>query len=279
VASVNIEGGTAVTDSKPTASSGTATESKPTYAPGTPSWVELGTPDLPASIRFYSELFGWQPEDMGEAMGHYTMMNQDGKPVAAIAPLMSPQQPTAWSTYIATTNAAETAKKVAEAGGQVIAPPMQVADSGTMAVFMDPTGGAFGVWQPDKFTGAELVNKPNSLSWNELSTRDLPAAKAFYTKVFPWTAHVNAMPDGSEYVEWQIDGKSIGGGMAMNAQIPAQVPPHWLVYFAVANTDNTVKRAQELGAKLMMPAMDIPQGRFAVVTDPQGATFAVIQLG
>ena len=144
---------------------------------------------------------------------------------------------------------------------------------------MDPTGGAFAVWQPAVMTGAGLVNKPVSLSWNELSTRDLPAAKAFYTKIFPWTAKSNPMPDGSEYVEWQIDGKSIGGGMAMNAQIPAQVPPHWLVYFAVANTDNTVKRAQELGAKLMMPAMDIPQGRFAVVTDPQGATFGVIQLG
>ena len=143
-------------------------------------------------------------------------------------------------------------------------------------------GGAaltFGVWQADQFTGAGMVNKPNSLSWNELSTRDLPAAKAFYTKVFPWTAHANAMPDGSEYVEWQIDGKSVGGGMAMNPQIPPQVPPHWLVYFAVANTDNTVTRAQELGAKLMMPAMDIPQGRFAVLTDPQGATFAIIQLG
>jgi len=268
-----------VTDSKPTASSGTATESKATYAPGTPSWVDLGTPDLAASVGFYSGLFGWQSEDMGEAMGHYTMMNQGGQPVAAISPLMSPQQPTAWSTYISTASAEEIAKKVADAGGQVIAPPMKVADSGTMAFFMDPTGAAFGVWQPDQFTGAGMVNKPNSLSWNELSTRDLPAAKAFYTKVFPWTAHVNAMPDGSEYVEWQIAGKSVGGGMAMNPQIPAQVPPNWLVYFAVANADNTVSRAQELGAKLMMPAMDIPQGRMAVMTDPQGATFAVIQLG
>jgi hypothetical protein len=256
----------------------TATQSKPTYAPGTPSWVDLGTPDLAASISFYSELFGWKSEDMGEAMGHYTMMNQDGKPAAAISPLMSPQQPTAWSTYISTANAEETAKKVTAAGGQVLAPPMKVADSGTMAFFMDPTGAAFGVWQSDQFTGAGLTNKPNSLSWNELSTRDMPAAKAFYTKVFPWTAHANAMPDGGEYVEWQIDGKSVGGGMAMNPQIPPQVPPHWLVYFAVANADNTVKRAEELGAKVMMPATDIPQGRFAVLTDPQGAAFAVIQL-
>ncbi len=261
-----------MTDSK------TATETKPTYAPGTPLWVDLGSPDLPATTRFYTELFGWQAEDMGEAMGHYTMFRQDGQSVAAAAPLMSPQQPTAWSTYISTTNAEDTAKKVTEAGGQVIAPPMQVMEEGTMAVFMDPTGAAFGVWQPNRMTGAELVYKPVSLSWNELSTRDLNAAKDFYTRVFPWTAKSNPMPDGSEYVEWQIDGKSVGGGMAMNAQIPAQVPPHWLVYFAVANTDNTVKRAQELGAQVMMPAMDIPQGRFAVLTDPQGATFAVIQL-
>jgi predicted enzyme related to lactoylglutathione lyase len=262
-----------VTDSK------TATQSKPTFAPGTPLWIDMGSPDLPGTARFYSELFGWQAEDLGEEVGHYTMFRQDGKSVAAAMPLMNPQQPTAWVTYISTTNAEDTAKKVTEAGGTVIAPPMAVMDQGTMAVFADPTGGAFAVWQPGVMTGAELVNTPNSLSWNELSTRDLPAAKAFYTKVFPWTAKSNPMPDGSEYVEWQIDGKSVGGGMTMNAQIPAQVPPHWLVYFAVANTDNTVKRAQELGAQLMMPATDIPQGRFAVITDPQGATFAVIQLG
>ncbi|MDQ6673929.1 MAG: VOC family protein [Chloroflexota bacterium] len=260
-----------MTDSK------TATESKSTYAPGTPVWVDLATSDLTGSVRFYSDLFGWQAEDMGEQMGHYTMFRQDGKSVAAASPPMSPQ-PTAWTTYISTANVEDTASKVTEAGGQVLAPPMQVMEEGSMAVFMDPTGAAFAVWQPNRMTGTELANTPVSLSWNELATRDMPAAKAFYTRVFPWTAKSNAMPDGTEYVEWQIDGKSIGGGRAMNPQIPAQVPPHWLVYFAVANTDNIVKRAQELGAKLMMPAMDIPQGRMAVITDPQGASFAVIQL-
>jgi uncharacterized protein len=254
------------------------TDGKPTYAPGTPLWIDLGSPDLAGSARFYSELFGWQAEDMGEQMGHYTMFRQDGKSVAAVAPLMSPQQPTAWSTYISTTNAEETAKKVTDAGGQVVSPPMQIMEEGTMAVCIDPTGAAFGLWQPNRMTGADLVNVPVSLSWNELATRDMAAAKTFYTKVFPWTAKSNPMPDGSEYVEWQIDGKSIGGGMQMGAQMPAQVPPHWLVYFAVANTDNTLKRAQELGAKVMMPAMDIPQGRFGVLTDPQGAAFAVIQI-
>jgi predicted enzyme related to lactoylglutathione lyase len=126
--------------------------------------------------------------------------------------------------------------------------------------------------------GAQLVNQPVSLSWNELATRDLQAAKSFYSKVFDWGVKSNTMPDGSEYVEWQVGGRSVGGGQAMGAMYPPQVPPHWLVYFAVANTDDTVKKAQDLGGKVMAPAMDIPQGRLAVLTDPQGASFAVIQL-
>src|SRR5579862_111552 len=109
----------------------------PTYAPGTPLWVDLGSPDVAASARFFSDLFGWQAQDLGEQMGHYTMFSQDGKSVAAATPLMSPQQPTAWTTYISTTSAEETAKKVTAAGGTVLSAPMAVMDQGTMAVFAD----------------------------------------------------------------------------------------------------------------------------------------------
>src|SRR5207244_8675601 len=98
----------------------------PTYAPGTPIWIDLGSPDLAAATRFYGQLFGWQAEDMGEQVGHYTMFRQDGKVVAAVGPLMSAEQPIAWTTYISTPNAEETARKVKEAGGQVLSPPMQV---------------------------------------------------------------------------------------------------------------------------------------------------------
>jgi predicted enzyme related to lactoylglutathione lyase len=257
----------------------TMTQTKnPTYAPGTPIWVDLGSPDLAASTRFYGQLFGWQAKDMGEEMGHYTMFLQDGKRVAAVGPLMAAGQPTAWSTYMLTASAEETAKKVTAAGGTVVSPPMAVMEEGTFAVLADPTGAVFSVWQAGKTSGAELFNKPTSLGWTELATRDIAAAKAFYTKVFPWTAKTSDMGGGQEYTEWQMDGRSIGGGMQMGSMYPPNVPSNWLVYFVVANTDNTVKRAQELGAKLMTPAMDIPQGRLAVLNDPQGAAFAVIQL-
>jgi len=241
-------------------------------------WVDHTTPDVQASARFYSQLFGWDAQDMGEQMGHYTIFRYKGKMVAATTPPMNPGTPTVWSTYIATANAEETAKKVSEAGGQVLMAPFTVMDQGTMGVFQDPSGAVFCVWQPGVHKGAELVNQPVSFSWNELATKDMNAAKEFYSKVFGWTPKGSPMPDGTEYVEWQLNGKSIGGGMTMGSNFPPNVPPHWLVYFTVNNADDSVKRLQELGGNVMVPPTDIPQGRFSVVADPLGAPFAVIQL-
>ena len=118
----------------------------------------------------------------------------------------------------------------------------------------------------------------NKINYVEFSTADIRKTKAFYNKVFGWEPKSNPMPGGGEYVEFLLNGKSIAGGQEMGSMFPPNVPPHWLVYFTVHNTDETVKRAQELGGKVMAPAMDIPQGRFAVLTDPQGAAFAVIQM-
>jgi len=240
-------------------------------------WVDHTSPDVQAAARFYSELFGWQSQDLGEEAGHYTMFSSNGKVVAATTPPMSPGNPPAWSTYISTANVDETAQKVDAAGGKTLVAPMQVMDQGSMGVFQDPTGAVFAAWQPAAMKGAQLVNQPVSLSWNELATRDLEAAKAFYSKVFGWGVKSNKMPDGGEYVEWQVNGRSVGGGQAMGSMYPPQIPAHWLVYFAVGNTDDTLKKAQDLGGNVMAPAMDIPQGRMAVLADPQGAAFAIIQ--
>jgi uncharacterized protein len=210
---------------------------------------------------------------MGEEAGHYTMMRQSGKTVTAVSPLMNPQQPTAWSTYIATRDAAATTQAVQQAGGQVLMGPMDVMEEGTMAVCMDPAGAAFSLWQPKRMPGADVFNEPNSLCWNELHTRELEQAKQFYPRVLGWGVHANAMPEGGEYVEWQVNGRSIAGATAQSD--PAH--PYWLVYFAVADTDAIVAKAQELGGRVLAPPMDIPQGRFAILSDPQGAAFGVIR--
>jgi uncharacterized protein len=248
-------------------------------APGTPSWVDLGTPDMAASKAFYGGLFGWtgHTAEQPEAGGYTLFHNADGKEVAGAGPLQNPGQPTAWTTYIAVEDADATTKAATDAGGTVLMPPMDVMDQGRMAILQDPTGAAIAVWQPRAHKGADVFNVPGALSWNELSTRDVPAATRFYTTVFGWGAKTSDGPQA--YTEWQIEGRSVGGMMAMPEQIPASVPANWLVYFAVANCQATVDRAVELGGKVQMAPMTIPQGTFAVLSDPQGATFAVIALG
>jgi predicted enzyme related to lactoylglutathione lyase len=145
----------------------------PEYAPGTPSWVELSTPDADASAAFYREVMNWSASEPGPAeSGGYRMFQQDGKNVAGLMGHMQAGQPTAWATYVSVADADETAQRVKAAGGSAIVEPMDVMDIGRMAVFADPTGAVFGVWQPKTFAGADLVNEPNSLCWNEVHTRD-----------------------------------------------------------------------------------------------------------
>ncbi len=240
-------------------------------------WVDLSSPDLEGSKSFYGRLFGWQAQTVPDPKaGGYTFFTHKGKQVAGVGPIQGPGQPPAWSVYIATENVEATARKVRDAGGKVIAEPLDVMNAGRMAVFQDPTGAFISVWQSREHKGAELANEPNTFGWTELSTRDIPAAKTFYKKVFGWGDKTTPMgPGGSGYTEWQLGGKSIGGAMPMSDQTPASVPPNWLTYFLVTSVDAASDKARSLGAKITVPPMDFPGGRFAVITDPQGATFGL----
>jgi predicted enzyme related to lactoylglutathione lyase len=237
---------------------------------GTPTWIDLATTDVDAGRRFYEELFGWtSDEPSGPEFGGYAMFRSNGKLVAGSGPVMGGGPP-AWNTYVRTDDASATEQKVRHAGGDVVTGPMAIGASGTMAVFRDPTGAYFGVWQNGQHAGAELFNEPVSLVWNELGTRDVEAAKRFYSAVFGW----GVKDEG--YVEWQLDGRTIGGCIDLDQiGLPAAIPAHWLAYFAVGGVDAAVTRAQELGGTLVTPAKDVPGfGRFAVIADPQGAVFA-----
>jgi predicted enzyme related to lactoylglutathione lyase len=250
------------------------------YAPGTPSWVDLGTPDVDAAATFYSAVLGWEVPELPNSaeMGGYRRAKKDGADVAGMMPLMQEGQPPAWSTYVAVADADATADAVKEAGGSVIAEPMDVMDLGRMAIFADPTGAVFGIWQPGTFAGAARVNEPGALAWNELGTRDPGAAKAFYATVFGWAFRDNDMGEMGTYTEW-LDGEaSIGGMMDVSGRLPDEIPAHWLVYFAVDNTDATIETVKSSGGNVSFGPIDIPAGRFAIVTDPLGAAFAVIQL-
>ncbi len=247
------------------------------YAAGTPSWVDHAAKDLAGSNSFYSSLFGWEADDQGEDMGHYTLMRKSGKTVAGNMAVMMEGQPSAWTSYVSVEDADATVDRAKKAGAAVFVEPMDVTDIGRMAVFADPTGAAIGIWQPKSFAGAELANEAGSFVWNELNTRDVPTAKTFYADVFGWTSNDLDM-EGMQYTEWKLGDNSVAGMMSMPEMVPAAVPAHWLVYFGTEDTDATVAKASELGATTLVPPTDIPPGRFAVLMDPDGATFAVIKM-
>jgi predicted enzyme related to lactoylglutathione lyase len=251
------------------------------YEHGVPSWADLGTSDLSAAKAFYGGLFGWDiPEGPPEA-GGYCLAEIGGKPVAGIGPKMNPDAPTAWLTYINVDDADVIAEKVTAAGGQVVVAPMDVLDVGRLGIFADPLGAVFGVWQPRRHKGALLVNEPNTLCWNELITTDVEAATSFYADVFGWgAASQGGTADGGPpaYTEWKVSGRSVGGMMEKPAEMPAEIPPHWGVYFAVADADAAATRVGELGGMVVMGPMDIEPGRFAVAVDPTGGVFNVLAL-
>ncbi len=251
-----------------------------TYVPGTPSWVDLATPDVDAAARFYGDLFGWEvPERPDSAqMGGYRRAEKDGKDVAGMMPLMQEGQPPAWSTYVSVDDADAIGRAIQENGGTMVAEPMAVSTFGRLAIFTDPEGAFFGIWEPADFAGAGLVNEPGAFAWNELNTGNAAAAKEFYGRVFGWEFEDRETENADSYVICMIGDGQVGGMLEMSGQIPAEIPPHWGTYFAVEDTDAAIERVKELGGESVMDPMEVDAGRIALVRDPWGATFSVIRV-
>jgi predicted enzyme related to lactoylglutathione lyase len=241
------------------------------YEPGTFSWVELATSDADGAKRFYTELFGWDYDDnpLGEG-AVYSMAKVDGQVVGA---LYASEQPPHWNSYVTVKSADEAAEAVKEAGGTVAAEPFDVLESGRMLVIQDPTGAPLCLWEPKAHIGAGLVNAPGALTWNDLMTTDVERAAEFYCEVFGWeVAPVEDAPDERLLIR---NGERLNGGMAKLPEGMDEVPPHWLPYFAVDDVDAAVETVKGGEGTLIAGPLDVPNGRFAVCADPQGATFAV----
>jgi predicted enzyme related to lactoylglutathione lyase len=253
-------------------------QEEPEYRPGMFCWVELGTSDSAAAKSFYTQLFGWDYEDhpMGPGMT-YTMLKLNGKDVAALYELMPDMNAHGvlphWLSYVAVADVDQTAERVKAEGATLLKEPFDVMSEGRMAVIQDPMGAVFALWQAKNHKGSAIRRVPNSLFWNELGTSDTQKAGEFYSKIFGWTTE--AFSD--EYTVFKNGAEGIGGMYQITPEM-GPIPPHWLVYFAVDNCDAKAQKATELGGRIMKPAEDIPSvGRFAILIDPQGAAFALIQ--
>jgi predicted enzyme related to lactoylglutathione lyase len=266
------------------------------YIAGVPCWIDTTQPDPVAAARFYGELFGWELEDVmpPEAPGRYFMGRLRGGDVAAIGSQPQGGPPAAvWNTYVWVDDADETAAKVRAAGGTVLREPMDVGESGRMAVFADPEGAAFCIWQPGEHRGATIVNEPGSLNFNDLNTRDPEGAAAFYGAVFGWEVlggsgfSMWALPAYGDFLEERNPGTrarmaEMGGPERFEEVVASlnpipddqpDVPAHWGITLAVDDADAIAARATELGGTVLVPPFDAPWVRMTIIADPQGATF------
>ena len=247
---------------------------------GTPCWVDVQVDDPSAARAFYGDLFGWDIEDSPPEAGGYLMAMLEGKPAAGIGPKPPGMpMPSAWTTYLAADSAADIHAKVVAAGGQPFMEPFDVMDVGRMFVAADPTGAVFGVWEAMAHTGAGIYNEPGAYTWNELQTRDFDAGKAFYAAVFDYS--YTDMGDGQamNYAIASLPGAAPGEsvlGVNDLTKMPGQAPSHWLAWFAVDDCDGRLARVLELGGMQMMPPMDSPFGRMAIVGGAQGEAFGII---
>lgn len=111
--------------------------------------------------------------------------------------------------------------------------------------------------------------------WLEVNTNDAAGAKAFYTQLFGWEEQAGDVGFPYHFLRAANDKDNFGGIMPHAESSGA--PPHWLVYFAVADVSKAMQKVEQLGGKICLPIVTMPQGKFAIVSDPQGATFAVYE--
>ena len=246
------------------------------YRNGVPSWVDVAVPDLAEATAFYTGLFGWDAADQGEEAGHYTMFSIDGASVAGMGPQQGEAGMPLWGTYLTVHDLDAALAAIGTAGGAIVMDRMDIFTSGSMAIATDTSGALVHLWQPGDHIGSERVNEPNTLVWNELTTRDAAAAMAFYSAVVGWEFVPLDADDPDGYQLIRSHGRVVGGVLPMVGDDWGDLPSHWMVYFAVEDADATAARATELGGSMSVPPFDLPVGRVAVLNDPAGNAFSVM---
>ncbi|WFB10725.1 VOC family protein [Streptomyces sp. LX-29] len=248
-------------------------------AEGMPCWVDAMFTDVEAAKSFYADVLGWTFGESATEFGNYTQAYADGRAVAAVVPPMPGQEtPSAWCLYFASSDVADTARKIQDNGGQVLMEPMRVGDLGSMLLAREPSGTTFGVWQAGRHEGFEKRGEPGAYCWAEVFTREPAKADAFFPAVFPYGAK-RMEDDAMDFRVFTLGGDPVLGRMAMGEDFPPEVPAYIQVYFAVPDCDAAVAKATERGGQLHFGPMDTPFGRFAALADAQGAAFAVIDVG
>jgi len=224
------------------------------HDPGTFCYAELISTDAAASSKFYREFFGWQQHDndLGE-YGIYSHFQMNGAITGAQYQRNAQQEaagvPPHWGVYIAVADVDATTSKAKELGATVTMEPFDVLDVGRMSVIQDPQGASFNLWQEGTSCGVGVIDEPGAMCWQELMTTDTQSGQEFYTQLFGWQTETMSMGEMGDYTIFNRDGGRPAGGMMQVPEDKGPIPPHWLLYFEVADVDDSHKSALALGAK------------------------------
>ncbi|GAB2789490.1 VOC family protein [Streptomyces chlorus] len=245
---------------------------------GTPCWADVMFNDVEGAKSFYGDVLGWTFGGSSSEFGNYTQAYADGKAVAAVVPPMPGQEgPSQWCLYLAVRDAAATAVRIRDNGGEMLMEPMRVGDFGTMCLAREPGGTVFGLWQAGTHEGFEATGVSGAYCWAEVCTRDPEKTDAFFPAVFSYRSR-QLEDDSVDFRLYELGQETVLGRMAMTEDFPPEVPSYMNVYFAVENCDEAVTRATERGGTLHFGPITTPFGRFAALSDPQGANFSVIDV-
>jgi uncharacterized protein len=253
-----------------------------THPAGTCCWVELGTTDQDAAKRFYEALFGWSSHDSSVGAGEtYTIVKRHGRDVGGLYGLRADDRsrgvPAHWLVYLAVDDVDAAAPKVTELGGRVSGGPFDVGTSGRMAAASDTEGAMFALWQAKEHAGAEIEGEDGAVSWTELATHDRVRARTFYGSLFGWTFEERTAPAMPYVFAWLGD-RMVAGIFPLDGAPMANVPAHWMIYFQVAGCDERAEWVAAHGGRIVVVPTDVPGwGRFAVLQDPQGAVFSIVE--
>ena len=257
------------------------------FQDGVPCWVESLQPDPGAGVAFYEGLFGWEFEGSGPIDGdpsrEYFVARLRGRDVAGVAPTPPGFDfpSSSWVTQVQADDVEATAARAEQAGGSILAGPMDFGSIGKLIVVADPQGGTLALWQPGVRRGAEIVNEPNAWAMSALTTPDPEAAAGFYGEVFGWTTESFGEGPGAITLfrlpgfhggepEQPVSREVVATMMAGEEERASWTPDFW-----VDDVDTSIAEARKLGGEAPAGAFDTPVGRMAAMTDPQGGTFTI----
>ena len=242
-----------------------------------PAWFDLMTSDAEAARHFYGELFGWTFDVGGPESGFYAMCKASGRSAAGIGQMQGNEgYPPAWTVYFNVDNIEQANAKITAEGGQSMMGPMDIFESGRMAICMDNTNAVFGLWQPLAHTGAQVENEHGAMAWSEVNTNDAKKTAAFYGKVFGLSPQTMEGAPSEYYMLIQSDGPVAGVQQMLEEW--GDMPPHWMTYFGVENIESAMTRVKSGGGKVVQGPFPSPYGEIAVCVDPQGAAFSIIDV-